>query len=66
MLTYLKTSFHKAVNGYVFIHSDTFKSSLKNFEVLNIFVLEVRLKLNFLKLNTARKEHIHELTVCSA
>jgi hypothetical protein len=48
------------------IHIHLFEAALKNFEILYIFVLQIGLEFHPFQGDTARKEHIHELTIdCS-
>lgn len=46
-----------------FVDAHAFKSCLKNFEVVYVFVLQLGLELDLLEQDAPRKQHVHELAV---
>lgn len=52
----------KRKTDFVDIHP--FKSCLKNFKVVYIFMLQLRLKFDLLQKDATWKQHVHELAIC--
>lgn len=52
----------KRKTDFVDIHP--FKSCLKNFEVVYIFMLQLCLKFDLLQKDATWKQHVHELAIC--
>lgn len=54
--------FARCMYAYL-VHAHLFESTLKNFEILNVFMLQIGTEFNTFHWDRARKQHIHVLTI---